>query len=127
MNLNKLINKGLLTVYGPLVSFVVICVFIAHWVAKNILHAEKVDFIVLVSLFVAIGIGWIWWSYKIVKWKCWAFSQVGITESRKLYQKALEVGLIWPVGSVFNKTEIWTAKDKRKWKDINPGIRKIFE
>jgi hypothetical protein len=127
MNLSSLINKGLITVYGPLVLFVVICGFISNWIAKSVLKLEKPDFITAIIVFIAIMIGWVWWSFKIVKWKYWAFSQVQIEDGYELYEKAIEVGLIWPTGSVFNKTEIWTARDKQKWTKIEPEIKQIFE
>lgn len=127
MNLTKLISRGLITVYAPLVTFVLFCGFITNWYAENVLISEKVDFIVMISVIIAICIGWVWWSYKIVKWKCFAFSKLSVEESYKLYSKAIGIGLIWPAGSVFNKTEIWTKQDERNWKKINPEIRKIFE
>ncbi len=76
---------------------------------------------------IAICIGWVWWSYKIVKWKCWAFSQLNLEDSCDLYIKAIEIGLIWPTGSIFNKTEIWTKKDKYNWSQIDSEIRSLFE
>ena len=125
--MSKLINKGLLQVYGPLISFVVIFGFIANWYASNILKSKKVDFIVATTVIIAICIGWVWWSYKIVKWKYFAFSKLTVDESYELYSKAIGIGLIWPTGSVFNRTEIWTNEDKVKWLNINPEIREIFE
>ncbi|MEZ5148785.1 MAG: hypothetical protein R2759_17375 [Bacteroidales bacterium] len=83
-----MINKGLLTVYGPLVSFVVNCGFIANWIATNILKSDIVDFIVLIAVLVSILIGWTWWSYKIVKWKYWAFSKLDLNDSYELYTKS---------------------------------------
>lgn len=127
MTLKKLINKGLLTVYGPLVSFVVACGIVTNWLAGTILNHEETDFIVAMAVFAAILLGWIWWSYKIVKWKCWAFSQIQPEDCYELYEKAIEVGLIWPTGSFFNKTEIWTKTDKEKWHNLKPEIREIFE
>ncbi|MDB9911319.1 hypothetical protein OAD14_00550 [Flavobacteriaceae bacterium] len=127
MNLGKLINKGLITVYGPLMTFVISSTLITYWITKDILKLQTADIITTVFLFVFIFIGWIWWSYKIVKWKYFAFSKLTIDESYELYSKAIDVGLIWPTGSIFNKTEIWTNQDKKKWMNINPEIREIFE
>ena len=62
-----------------------------------------------------------------MKWKYWAFSKLTVEESHELYLKAIAAGLIWPVGSVFNKTEIWTKADKDKWAKLKPEIREIFE
>ncbi|GAB5472645.1 MAG: hypothetical protein Mars2KO_07440 [Maribacter sp.] len=127
MNLSKLINQGLISIYGPLVSFVVICGFIGNWFAINILKSTKVDFLVMIVVIIAICIGWVWWSYKIVKWKYWAFSQLTVDESYELHSKAIGAGLIWPAGSVFNKTEIWTKEDKNNWTTLKPEIRELFE
>ena len=127
MNLKSLINKGLISVYGPLATFVISSTLIAYWISKDILKLEKADIITTAFLFAFIFIGWIWWSYKIVKWKCFAFSKLTIDESYELFSKAIDVGLIWPNGSVFNKTEIWTKQDKKNWMNINPEIREIFE
>jgi hypothetical protein len=126
-NLSSMINKGLLTVYGPLISFVVACGFIANWIATNILKSDIVDFIVMIAVLISILIGWTWWSYKIVKWKYWAFSKLDLNDSYELYSKAIAVGLIWPTGSIFNKTEIWTKADRNRWSNINPEIKSIFE
>jgi len=127
IKLNSIINKGLLTVYGPLVSFVVACGFIANWFATDILESDIVDFIVMITVMVSIFIGWTWWSYKIVKWKYWAFSQINLNDCYALHSKAIAVGLIWPTGSIFNKTEIWTKNDRDKWSKINPEIIAMFE
>ena len=127
MNLGKLITKGLITVYGPLIAFVTSSTLIAYWITKDILKLGTADIITTAFLFVFIFIGWIWWSYKIVKWKYFAFSKLTIDESYELYSKAIDVGLICPTGSIFNKTEIWTNEDKKKWMNINPEIREIFE
>ena len=62
-------------------------------------------------------LAWGIWSYLIVKWKLWAFSNV--KNVHELKRKAIENKLIWPDGSIFNKTEIWSSSDKAKWRQIN--------
>lgn len=119
MDIKSLINKGLIRVYLPLVFFVITCVIIGEFLMLD-------DTIIALILLVSVIIGWVWWSYQIVKWKCWAFSKVRKQESHDLYIKAIGVGLIWEAGSVFNKTEIWTAADKIKWSKLDPEIQKIF-
>ncbi|WP_417854761.1 hypothetical protein [Xanthomarina gelatinilytica] len=125
--LKSIINKGLLSVYGPLATFVVACSLTTYWITKYSLELDKADFITAIVTITSVMIGWIWWSYKIVKWKCWAFSQLTVDESYELYLKAIGVGLIWPTGSVFNKTEIWTKEDKYNWTKLKPEIQEIFE
>ncbi|GAA3625572.1 hypothetical protein [Flavivirga jejuensis] len=118
MSLNSIIKKGLISVYIPLICIVILCVLIFRAVAENIP--------ITIAFIISIFIGWIWWSYKIVKWKYQAFSKLNVNESHQLYIKAIESGLIWPTGSVFNKTEIWTKKDRLKWSAIDPEIQEIF-
>lgn len=62
-------------------------------------------------------LGWGIWSYMIVKWKLWAFSNV--KNVHELKRKAIEQKLIWPDRSIFNKTEIWSSSDKVKWQQIH--------
>jgi hypothetical protein len=57
-------------------------------------------------LFLAIGgfLGWTWWSFTIVRWWRWSVSR-GVPPNR-LHKWAVMVLLIWPRGSIFEKTEI---------------------
>lgn len=126
MNTNTLVARGLLWVYGPIIAFVFVSWLVSTWLTESVLQVENPDFTKVLVLFGSIIIGWIWWSYRIVKWKYWAFSHVQPDESKKLYNRAIAVGLIWPTGSRFNKTEIWTQKDKEKWNALKPEIHHLF-
>lgn len=125
--IGKKINKGLIVVYGPLILLVCISVFGSKYLAKELLGIPKQNYVIAVTFFGALVLGWIWWSYKVVKWKCEAFTDVGIETGIRLYRRAVEVGLIWRTGSIFNKTEIWSTRDKEKWSKIDREVQKIFE
>lgn len=60
--------------------------------------------------------GWLFWSFFVVKWKIWAYENV--RNVNELYLKAIEQNIIWPDGSWFNKTEIWSYEQKQKWHRI---------
>ena len=120
MNLKSIINQGLISVYLPVLFFVISCVLLGELLMFK-------DIIIAFILLVSIAISWIWWGYQVVKWKYWAFSSVSEEESHKLYIKAIEVGLIWPSGSLFNKTEIWSKTDRVNWSKIEPKIQEIFK
>lgn len=127
MTVKQLINKGLITVYVPLASFVLGCAFISSWYATRVLKSDHSEIILILTTIIATIIGWFWWSYKIVKWKCWAFSKVTFEQDGyELYMRAIETGLIWPTGHVFNKTEIWTTADLENWSKIDPEIQELF-
>jgi hypothetical protein len=127
MTLKSIINRGLVTVYVPLASFVIGCGFLSNWYARTVLKSDRPELIMTVTIVIATIVGWVWWSYKIVKWKCWAFSQLNIEDGYELYYRAVAVGLIWPIGHVFNKTEIWTVSDLEQWSKIEPEIREFFK
>jgi hypothetical protein len=57
-------------------------------------------------LFLAIGgfLGWTWWSFTIARWRKWAVTR-GAPPDR-LQKWAVAVGLTWPKGWIFEKTEI---------------------
>ena len=57
-------------------------------------------------LFLIIGglVGWTWWSFTIARWRKWAINR-GAPPDR-LQKWAVAVGLTWPKGWVFEKTEI---------------------
>ena len=57
-------------------------------------------------------IPWIYWSFMITKWRIWAFENV--RNVHELKQLAIKEKLIWPDGSVFEKTEIRTSAEKEK-------------
>src|SRR5687767_3115341 len=56
-------------------------------------------------LFLSIGffVGWGWWSYTIPRWRRWALKRGAPAE--KLQKLAVAVGLTWPKGWIFEKTE----------------------
>jgi hypothetical protein len=47
--------------------------------------------------------GWLWWSFSVPRWRKWAI-QNGAAED-KLQKWAVTTGLVWPKGSIFEKTE----------------------
>jgi|SRR6185312_16245148 hypothetical protein len=60
----------------------------------------------------AVLVPWVYWSFKITKWRIWAFENV--EDVHDLKQRAITAKLIWPDGNIFEKTEIRTAEDKRR-------------
>lgn len=67
----------------------------------------------LISLVLAIGLSWLWWSFMITKWRLWAFEHV--RNVHELKKRAIREKLIWKDGSFFEKTEIRSASDRAKW------------
>ena len=65
----------------------------------------------LVVAAVAVGgfcAAWLWWSLSVPRWRVWAYERV--SDLAQLKQLAVQGGLTWPDGWIFEKTEI---KSKR--------------
>jgi hypothetical protein len=67
-------------------------------------------YLVFLSIVGSPLVGWIYWSFAITRWRIWAFSQVD--NVHELKERAIIGKLIWPDGSIFEKTEIRTEKDR---------------
>lgn len=50
---------------------------------------------------------WLWWSVNVPRWRLWAYARVG--DLARLIRAAIAVGLVWPPGHFFERTEIKTA------------------
>jgi len=61
-------------------------------------------------------LGWLVWSYFVVKWKIWAYENV--RNINELERKAVEEQLIWSSGSWFEKTEFKDSQQKQKLKQL---------
>jgi len=52
---------------------------------------------------VGIALAWLWWSATVPRWREWARIQgADVQETQRIAQMT---GLVWPKGSVFEKTE----------------------
>ena len=85
-----------------------------NWPARGLMFA---GFVIAYSLFerssnlagalVAVGgiaAAWLWWSWFVPQWRCWAHSRVADPE--ELQELGVQSSLIWPKGSLFERTEI---------------------
>jgi hypothetical protein len=58
---------------------------------------------VLGAILVGPLVGWLWWSFSVPRWRKWALQNGAIED--KLQKWAVLTGLVWPKGSIFEKTE----------------------
>ena len=77
---------------------------------------------IAVGFLVGFLFAWLYWSYGINKWRIWAFDKV--RNVHELKKKAIQQGLIWKDDSWFNKTEIKSDSDKRKWNLLKKKFEK---
>jgi hypothetical protein len=86
--------------FGPwLLTWLIFDKIMPHYILPDFIALGSVIW----SIF-SIPTAWLYWSYAVPKWKLWAYSRVDDLE--RLKKEAIEIGLIWPDGSIFEKTEI---------------------
>jgi len=72
---------------------------------------------IAVAFVLGVGLGWLYWSVMITKWRLWAFENVrNVHELRK---RAIRENLIWPDGHILNKIEIRSREDQMKWESLH--------
>jgi hypothetical protein len=57
----------------------------------------------MVGFFLGLIAGWFWWSMSVPRWREWAKRQGADEERTQLLGE--KSGLVWPKGSIFEKTE----------------------
>jgi uncharacterized membrane protein YciS (DUF1049 family) len=95
-----------------------LCILILVPVAFMLLYYYDVfsAWIIAVGFVLGFLLAWLYWSVMITRWRLWAFENVrNVHELRK---KAIKEKLMWPEGSMFEKTEIRSAPEKEKWKAL---------
>jgi len=104
----RAISVGLLVVNGP----VLLLLFGPIWVFLVAIESGVIDSVYSwVGFVVAIFgffLAWLWWSISVPRWRIWAYANV--EDIQALKQRAVDVGLTWPDGHVFGKTEIKTPE-----------------
>lgn len=73
-----------------------------------------------VGFLLAFSLAWLYWSIMITRWRLWAFENV--RNVHQLKKRAVQENLIWPDGSIFEKTEIRSSKSQRKLSSLQKKL-----
>lgn len=124
ISVDKAIKRGHLTIIIP-VWFILLgtpC-FAMYLFSEKLIPSWGI----VISFLIGFLFAWLYWSYGITKWRIWAFESV--RNVHELKKRAIQKDLIWKDNSWFNKTEIKTDSDKRKWTELKKKFEKkdIFE
>lgn len=125
--INEVLRKGQNSVNVPVTIMLVVIPVSLIYISPLVFSEEYVDLVMIIGLIIGIVLAWLWWSYKIVKWRIWAFENTKKSDWIQLKQRAIIQGLIWSDGSIFEKTEIRSKSEKDKIAQINVEIDKIQE
>ena len=124
VTVNDAIKRGKYLLTYPTLAIVLICIFAPLVLSMN---GFCPPWFMIFGLIFSVVPSWIWWSFMVVKWKVWAFSNV--RNVHELKRKAIKENLIWPDESSFAKTEVWNQTEKEKWSEIQIKFNKddVFE
>lgn len=120
VSIESAIRRGLLYVNGP----VVLLLFTPMGVAlafferlASFLGSDAYAFVVFCASF-ALGFvsAWAWWSFAVPRWRIWAYEHVQDIPRLKL--RAVQVGLTWPDGHAFERTEIKSAALAKRQREL---------
>jgi hypothetical protein len=57
----------------------------------------------MISVGLGIAAGWLWWSFTVPRWRRWALKSGAPKDELQTW--GVLTGLVWPKGSIFEKTE----------------------
>jgi hypothetical protein len=119
VTIDAAIRKGRITLMLPIVLITVVLAIGVYVIPRFVfgIHPQPV-ILISASAFVGLLPSWLWWSIMEPKWKIWAYESIDPAYVMALKQRAISNGLIWPDGSIFNKTEIWSKEDHAKMLEI---------
>ena len=107
-SVKEAIDKGQRMVNYPVSGVMIVGIAFSMFLFTiDIYHAIPIIFL-LSSILI---FPWLYWSFAIVHWRIWAFTKV--RNVHELKHQAIEGNLIWPDESIFNKTEIRSARQQR--------------
>ena len=112
-SIREVIKKGAWQING-MVFLIMISTLIGSVYISSLFPEDYQGFVMISGLFLMIVFPWLWWSYKITKWRIWAFENTRKRDWEELIREAVNAQLIWRAGSIFEKTEIRTASQQAK-------------
>jgi disulfide bond formation protein DsbB len=109
VTVDEAIKKGHQMVTNPVVILMFVILFLSTYLAIS----QDIWWMWPVGIISCATIPWLYWSIRITQWKIWAFKNV--RNVHELERRAVREKLLWPDGSIFNKTEIWSTFRKQQW------------
>ncbi|MCF2875806.1 MULTISPECIES: hypothetical protein [unclassified Tenacibaculum] len=119
---NKVLNRGQIFVNFPVMFVMIGLMWLTNYSYESKLISGQ---LAIIGFIIPIILGWLMWSFLIVKWRIWAFERVDEKYYEDLKDEAIKLKLIWADGHIFEKTEIRNAKERARIKEINDKIEEL--
>ena len=126
-SVEEVLKRGYWTVNFPIPFIMIGFGCVALYVTPLLVSKQYEGILAFLGLILGFCLGWLWWSYKIVKWRIWAFENTNKEDWITLKYEAIEQQLIWEDGNIFEKTEIRSRVEQAKIEAINREIDRLIE
>jgi len=118
VTIGKAIWRGLLLVNGPVFVLLVGPLATFALLVETGVVARDYNWIGIALFPAGFVLAWLWWSFAVPRWRLWAYERVA--DIGELKRQAVAVGLTWPDGHVFGKTEIRSKAQQARERELDP-------
>ncbi len=118
ISVSKAILIGLLVVNGPVFIFLCGPLFAFGKLVDEGIVSRSYNWVGLPIFLAGFVFAWLWWSLTIARWRVWAYERVD--DIHALKKSAVNVGLTWPDGHVFSRTEVKTKALASREQELDP-------
>jgi len=118
LTVSQAIRRGLLVVNGPVFVLLIGPLTLFSLLVKWRYVSRDYNWVGVVVFLGSFVLAWLWWSLSVPRWRVWAYERVG--DIRELKKQAVAVGLTWPDGHAFGKTEIKSPAIARREQELEP-------
>ena len=127
MSIARAIWIGLLIVNGPVLILLCAPLVAFGYAVDHGLVPRSLNWIGLFAFLGGFVAAWLWWSLSVPKWRLWAYERV--SDISKLKEWAVAVGLTWPEGHIFSRTEIKSVDHARREQqlDSTDAQRRLYD
>lgn len=122
LTVTEVLKRGQIRINVPVVLIIFVGTLGTPLYSALFLPENLIIWASLAGLILGFGLAWAWWSYEIVKWRIWAYENTKKTDWNSLKQRAISQKLIWPDGSIFEKTEFRSWEEQQKINKFNKEI-----
>ncbi|WP_353395847.1 hypothetical protein [Hydrogenophaga sp. 5NK40-0174] len=113
---------GLLVVNAPVLFLLCGPLFIFSQFVDDGAISRSYNWLGLLVFGAGFLLAWIWWSVSAPKWRLWAYQRV--EDIAELKARSVSVGLTWPDGHFFERTEVKSRSHARREKELDTTARK---
>jgi hypothetical protein len=119
VSVSQAIRRGLLVVNGPVFALLVGPLALFAALVEWRFISKQFNWVGLPVFLASFILAWLWWSFSVPRWRLWAFERV--EDIATLKHRAVAVGLTWPDGHAFERTEFKPSAHAARERQLDPS------